>query len=170
LGSSKKSRKKKSAGLMAIADDEPIPEKKQPAPPQAAAQAQKPRAKSSQDAAATQVDGMIAAETVMPGRGLEKQPFLTGVKGPKSGTWMISTFPYKIGRDDCDLTVTEPSISRKHAEITRDSGNQYFITDLHSSNGTMVDGRPIAAGEKVPLTSGTRIDLGTNVSFQFELK
>ena len=83
---------------------------------------------------------------------------------------MISTFPYKIGRDDCDLIVPEPSISRKHAEITRDNRNHYFITDLHSSNGVKLDGRPIAGGEKVPLTSGMRIDLGTNVSFQFELK
>ena len=98
------------------------------------------------------------------------QPFLTGVKGPKSGTWMIGSFPYVIGRDATDLVVAEPSISRRHAEISLDSQNQYFITDLHSSNGTKLDGRPIEAGVKVPLTNGTRIDLGTNVSFQFELK
>lgn len=170
LGSSKKSRKKQPDSLMAIADEEPIPQKQASSASRAASQSPQREPESYRGAAATETNRPQAAETVMPGKAQAGQPFLTGVKGPKSGTWMISTFPYKIGREGSDLTISEPSVSRKHAEITRDSSNQYYITDLHSSNGTKLDGRLIAAGEKVPLTTGTRIDLGNNVSFQFELK
>jgi hypothetical protein len=52
-----------------------------------------------------------------------------------------------IGRDSsCDLVVTDPSVSRRHAEIALEAG-QLVVRDLGSSNGTWVNGT--AAGRNV---------------------
>ncbi|MCB2179498.1 VWA domain-containing protein [bacterium] len=169
LGNSKRSRKKAAGGLMAIADDEPVLQQKAQVAPPAPEKKAKP-APASKPADSTQVDFPEEAETVVLGKSQSGQPFLTGVKGPRSGTWLISTIPFVIGREACDLVVAEPSVSRRHAEITRDNNYRYFITDLNSSNGTKLNGKPITAGQQVPLQPGTRIDLGSNVSFQFEVK
>lgn len=48
-----------------------------------------------------------------------------------------------LGRHpDCDVVLDAASVSRQHALILRDNG-QYFIEDLHSRNGTFVNGRLI---------------------------
>ena len=43
---------------------------------------------------------------------------------------------------DVDLTLVMPTISRRHAELDVRE-NRLFVRDLHSSNGTQVDGRPV---------------------------
>lgn len=45
-----------------------------------------------------------------------------------------------IGRaDDCDVTLGEATVSKKHAEISQAMGN-YMLCDLGSHNGTFIDG------------------------------
>jgi pSer/pThr/pTyr-binding forkhead associated (FHA) protein len=45
-----------------------------------------------------------------------------------------------IGRDpDCALVVTDPTVSRRHAELRRE-GDRWVVADLGSSNGTRVNG------------------------------
>src|SRR5882724_7732911 len=52
-----------------------------------------------------------------------------------------------LGRSTrCDFVVDDPSISRKHAEI-RIREDHLLLKDLHSRNGTFVDGQPIHATE-----------------------
>lgn len=49
----------------------------------------------------------------------------------------------QVGRDDQnDLVITDPSLSRQHAFITR-KGKKLFVHDLNSSNGTIVDSNPV---------------------------
>lgn len=63
-----------------------------------------------------------------------------------------------LGRDDdCDITVHDPSISRRHSrlEVTVDG---YRITDLQSTNGTFVNDVP---ANRTPLTDGDYLRLGT---------
>jgi pSer/pThr/pTyr-binding forkhead associated (FHA) protein len=44
---------------------------------------------------------------------------------------------YTIGRDPAaDIPIADPSVSRIHAEATLDEGDQIFLTDCNSSNGT----------------------------------
>lgn len=46
----------------------------------------------------------------------------------------------EIGRgEDCAIIIKDPKSSRKHARITKE-GEQFYIEDLGSSNGTKVDG------------------------------
>ena len=49
-----------------------------------------------------------------------------------------------IGRaDDCDIVLNSGSVSRQHAEVTKNNNGSYSIKDLNSTNGTFVNGRKI---------------------------
>lgn len=64
-----------------------------------------------------------------------------------------------IGRDAaCGLASNEPSLSRRHAEVSF-VGDALVIRDIGSSNGTWVDGEPVTA-EPVTLRPGQQIFLG----------
>ena len=53
--------------------------------------------------------------------------------------------PLIVGRaPTCDLSVSDPTISRRHAELLCDE-EQVTLRDLGSSNGTFVNGRKVAA-------------------------
>ena len=53
--------------------------------------------------------------------------------------------PLIVGRaPTCDLSVADPTISRRHAELVVDE-DQVTLRDLGSSNGTFVNGRKVAA-------------------------
>ena len=70
----------------------------------------------------------------------------------------IDHFPFVMGRSSsCDYQVFHPMVSRKHCELKR-SGRGVLIEDLHSSNGTYVNGRRVKAGEV--LRDGDEINLG----------
>ena len=59
--------------------------------------------------------------------------------------WPLRTALLTIGRDEgCDLRLTDPSVSRRHAQIVRQPGG-YFVADLQSSNGTLLNGEPLTA-------------------------
>jgi FHA domain len=63
---------------------------------------------------------------------------------------------------EIDLTgpPTDPGISHLHAVLLAESDSGWALLDPGSSNGTMVNGRDIAAGERVTLREGDRIYLG----------
>jgi serine/threonine protein kinase len=73
-------------------------------------------------------------------------------------------------RPDFDMTFYDDGgyVSRRHARITRGRGG-YFISDLGSSNGTTVNGRPLIAHHAHPLRNGDRIKVGL-VVIQFCLR
>jgi len=54
----------------------------------------------------------------------------------------------------------DPALSRRHAVLRRRPDGTYAIEDLGSTNGTEVNGRPLAAGEPVALSDGDRVHLG----------
>lgn len=66
-----------------------------------------------------------------------------------------------VGRSDaCVVTVPHPSVSRRHAQLDwRDERHE--VTDLGSTNGTMVNGRPLAAQAGHPLADGDRVTFGS---------
>ena len=55
--------------------------------------------------------------------------------------------------------VDDPTVSRSHARITREAG-RFFIEDLGSSNGTLVNGARLRPGEKQVIRSGDSVQFG----------
>jgi Protein of unknown function (DUF3662)/FHA domain len=71
-----------------------------------------------------------------------------------------------IGRSrDCDLTLDDPNVSRRHAEISNEDGT-YWVVDLGSTNGIEVNGSRV---ERAELENGDLIVLGrTSLTFERE--
>lgn len=71
-----------------------------------------------------------------------------------------------IGRDrENGVVINDPSLSRRHCQVTREAG-RYFLEDLKSSNGTLLNGRRAA---KIELTEGDKIEVG-QVAMVFSLQ
>ncbi len=49
----------------------------------------------------------------------------------------------EVGRQDCDLTLDDPAMSRRHLSLDA-SGELLIVEDLGSSNGTLLNGTPIS--------------------------
>lgn len=63
-----------------------------------------------------------------------------------------------LGRlPECDVTLDDPSVSRRHARITR-SGDSWVVEDLGSTNGVKVNGSSVGTSD---LVDGDRLQLGT---------
>ena len=63
-----------------------------------------------------------------------------------------------LGRSrECELRVPDLNVSRRHAEIHREAG-AYWIHDLGSMNGTLVNGKRV---DRTQLEDGDRITLGS---------
>jgi pSer/pThr/pTyr-binding forkhead associated (FHA) protein len=70
-----------------------------------------------------------------------------------------------VGRADFnDIVLAEPSVSTTHAKLQRKDG-LWVISDLGSTNGTYVEGEPVAG--ETPLAPGTTIRFG-DVAVLFE--
>ena len=69
-----------------------------------------------------------------------------------------------LGRDaNCNICLTEESISRQHAKIFNEDGD-IFIEDLGSSNGTFINDKKIS--QKMPLRDQDMLKLG-NIILKF---
>lgn len=65
-----------------------------------------------------------------------------------------------VGRSRlADLRMTEPTVSGEHA-VVRWTGREWELHDLGSRNGTSVDGRRLAPGERVAIGRGSVITFG----------
>ncbi|MDR2302618.1 MAG: sigma 54-interacting transcriptional regulator [Deltaproteobacteria bacterium] len=66
-----------------------------------------------------------------------------------------------LGRSaECDLILFDRSASRRHAEITK-SGDTFFIEDLNSTNGTLVNDLPVS--ERLPLKPFDCVKIGQEI-------
>jgi pSer/pThr/pTyr-binding forkhead associated (FHA) protein len=91
-------------------------------------------------------------------------PVELGVEEPKARvtvgdrTHEVDSRRVVIGRSrECDIQISDPNASRRHAEIRRD-GDTFSVVDLGSTNGTDVNGRRT---QRATLSDGDRITIGT---------
>lgn len=76
------------------------------------------------------------------------------------GTRSIVLSPHLVGRSRlANLRMAEPTVSGEHA-VLRWIGREWELHDLGSRNGTIVDGRRLAPGERTVLGRGSRIAFG----------
>lgn len=102
----------------------------------------------------------------MPGGGrgtyARRMLVLTVMQGPDAGRKyeLPQQEPQLIGRSSEALPLTDTTVSRRHAELTPD-GDVWWIRDLHSQNGTYINGFKIAA--RTRLHAGDQIRVGNTV-------
>ena len=85
--------------------------------------------------------------------------FLKVVAGARQGLNVPLTAgdPLVIGRKRGDMLLDDPLVSSTHAQIVaRNEG--WYIQDLGSTNGTLVDGRLV---REAPLRPGLEISVGS---------
>ena len=71
-----------------------------------------------------------------------------------------------IGRESRnDIVIPDINASRSHAEIRRDPSGAWILSDLGSTNGTIVNNRQI---KSAPLRDADRIIIGTT-ELEFQL-
>lgn len=68
--------------------------------------------------------------------------------------------PQLIGRSTEALPISDPSVSRRHAELTPDEG-KWWIRDLDSANGTFLNNQPVL--DRNPVEPGDQIRCGDTV-------
>ena len=85
------------------------------------------------------------------------------VAGSKRRPYPLAKDTLTIGRlDSCDVVLSDAGVSRKHAEVRRE-GDEWVVVDLDSTNGTIVNGKPI---RRHRLAQGDRIEVGeTTIEF-----
>lgn len=59
---------------------------------------------------------------------------------------------------DCDVTLDEPGVAARHAEIRLVEGGVLLLKDLGSESGTLLNGEPVS---ETGLASGDEIRIGT---------
>ena len=75
-------------------------------------------------------------------------------------TYVLNKEVVALGRlSECDIVISDPGASRRHAEIRRQNGG-FVITDLGSTNGTQVNESTVSERD---LEEGDRITIGQTV-------
>lgn len=92
-------------------------------------------------------------KTVFLDPGKINHPYLR--RKNSSETIILSHFPFMFGRleEQADYCLKNPAIGKLHAEITRES-SEYFLTDMNSRNGTLLNGEYLTPGQSVKLNNG----------------
>lgn len=73
----------------------------------------------------------------------------------------VNTLPAMLGRDSnsCEIPVSEPAVSRRHARFTVDNGTLY-LEDVSEHNGTFLNGSKLPPLGRGKVTEGAKINLG----------
>jgi predicted component of type VI protein secretion system len=70
----------------------------------------------------------------------------------------VEHLPSVVGRaPECDYQISNPLVSRQHCRLF-EKDNKVWLCDLHSRNGTHVNGQRVTGD--VPIRDGDRVDIG----------
>ena len=96
----------------------------------------------------------------------KENPIVTITEGQYANQfWVINRPSMTLGRDDiCDIMIPERQISRQHVRIYK-QGEQYYLEDLESRNGTWLNGQRIEGIHE--LYDGDEIHLAMTIRMQF---
>ncbi len=79
--------------------------------------------------------------------------------------WVMHTDELLIGRGgECDVVLPDRQVSRMHARIRR-AGDRYYLEDLDSKNGTILNGKPVKG--EVQIYDGDEVELARAVTIAF---
>ncbi len=82
-------------------------------------------------------------------------------------TVFVEAAPLLIGRaSTSDIRLPFPVVSSRHLRLNRDDEGHWTIEELGSTNGTLLNGKPLEPGPATALTSGDELEIGSvSVSF-----
>ncbi len=91
-------------------------------------------------------------------------PALQIIEGPMEGqVFQLKGDTIFVGRSQKnDIQIRDKTISRKQIKLFK-IGNKFFVEDLKSTNGTMLNGKPITPGEGFEVGDGDLIAIGDTV-------
>jgi hypothetical protein len=106
----------------------------------------------------------MALDASSSGGGAGGVGWLVPLDGPETGELFQLKGRCVIGTSsDCDVVVSDPSVSGRHAEFSGGTGG-YRISDLGSTNGTFVNDKRVTSSD---LVDGDSLRLG-RTSFKFK--
>ena len=96
------------------------------------------------------------SETVV----LENHTILQLVSKMTGEVIMVSFFPFTIGKNEkvVQYCIDSDVVSRRHVQLTKEN-QKYYITDLHSTNGTWVNDRQLMPGRSYELYQGETVKI-----------
>jgi diguanylate cyclase (GGDEF)-like protein len=117
------------------------------------------------DLEATRVANLGELQKELMARSQRDRAYLIVLAGSNVGEmYKIEDAETVIGRaTNADIRLNDDGISRRHARVFQDSGD-VLIEDLHSANGTLVNGSTI---ERHVLHDGDKIRLGSTTILKF---
>jgi len=84
---------------------------------------------------------------------------LAGERYPLADEMVIGRRDTTSGGEEPDIHLPDNRVSRHHAKIVRD-GQNFFVMDLHSTNGTFLNARPLEPQRLYPLHEGGNLQMG----------
>jgi diguanylate cyclase (GGDEF)-like protein len=113
------------------------------------------------------VDTLTLSAPLQPVHGRRAQ--LTVISGPNMGrAYLLREGETLLGRGkEAHIGVDDAGASRMHARISLTIDGRYLLEDVHSRNGTFVDGERLDGIRE--LVSGDRIHIGPNVTLSFAI-
>ena len=98
-----------------------------------------------------------------PQKPLGTKAFLNVIRSRADlGAYVFIDGPVVVGRDpDCNVPLQDLGVSRRHVMISPTSAGEFVLTDLESTNGTRVNGKPVT--QKCVLRDGEKIIVGGTV-------
>jgi pSer/pThr/pTyr-binding forkhead associated (FHA) protein len=96
---------------------------------------------------------------------------MDGPAGMIGQTQRVKSFPFVIGRNEGDLIIPDPHLSRRHVQISFDPARGVcLVTDLESRNGSHLDSLRLLPAQAVEARSGTLLRLGPNVVLRLDVQ
>lgn len=89
--------------------------------------------------------------------------------GEEKDTIHVCSLPFTIGKNKevVQYHIDSRVISRRHLQITKDN-NRYVLTDLHSTNGTWINGSKLVPGKAYDICDGDILQIA-DVSYRVEI-
>ncbi|MCQ2397207.1 MAG: FHA domain-containing protein [Lentisphaeria bacterium] len=86
----------------------------------------------------------------------------------RGASFSLTQEKYSLGRaEDCDVCISDPTISGHHCTLMKLDDDTYAIEDLGSTNGSKVNDQRLEQGQAVKLKNGDIIQIG-NIEILFD--
>ena len=102
----------------------------------------------------------------LPHASVTLRGFLTQEGKPSGeGDYRLPAETTVVGREQGAIRVSDSAVSARHFEV-EERGSEFFLRDLGSRNGTLLNGHPVRSAK---LKSGDRITVGST-TFNFSIR